>query len=74
MGHFANACKIGVKEIPSGSRVQNMMVDECKEEEDEFAVVGKAQGGKLTVNNGGIPVQMIIDSGASANVINQALW
>ena len=53
-----------------------MRVDECKEEEDEyvFAVAGHAQGGKLTVNIGGIPVEMIIDSGASANVISQALW
>ena len=53
-----------------------MKVDECKEEEDEyvFAVAGEAQGGKLTVNIGGIPVEVKIDSGASANVINQALW
>ena len=27
-----------------------------------------------TINIGGIPVEVIIDSGASANVINQALW
>ena len=76
VGHFANVCKTKVKEIPSRSRVQYMRVDECKEEEDEyvFAVAGDAQGGKLTVNIGGIPVEMTIDSGASANVISQALW
>ena len=76
VGHFANVCKTKVKEIPSRSRVQYMRVDECKEEEDEyvFAVAGEAQGGKLTVNIGGISVEMIIDSGASANVISQALW
>ena len=53
-----------------------MKVDECKEEEDEyvFTVSGEAQGGKLTVNIGGIPVEMIIDSGARANGISQALW
>ena len=53
-----------------------MRVDECKEEEDEyvFAFAGDAQGGKLTVNIGGIPVEMIIDSGPRANVISQALW
>ena len=75
-GHFANACKTKVKEIPSRSRVQYMKVDECKEEEDEyvFTVAGEAQVGKLTVNIGAIPVEMIIDSGASANVISQALW
>ena len=49
-------------------------VDECTEEEDEYVVAGEAQGGKLTVNIGGIPVEMIIDSGASTNVISQALW
>ena len=75
VGHFTNVCKTKVKEIPSRSRVQYMRVDECKEEEDEyvFAVAGEAQGGELTVNIGGIPVEMIIDSGASANVISQAL-
>ena len=52
-----------------------MKVDECKEEEDEyvFTVAGEAHGGKLTVNIWGIPVEMILDSGASANVISQAL-
>ena len=44
------------------------------EEEDEYVVAGEAQGGKITVNIGGIPVEMIIDSGASTNVISQALW
>ena len=77
VGHFTNVCKTKVKEIPSRSRVQYMRVDEiqCKEEEDEyvFAVAGEAQGGELTVNIGGIPMEMIIDSGASANVIRQAL-
>ena len=53
-----------------------MKVDECKGEEDEYvtAVAGEIQGGKLTVNIGGIPVEMIIDSGLSANVISQSLW
>ena len=53
-----------------------MRVDECKEEEDEhvFAVAGEAQGGKLMVNIGGIPEEMIIDSGASENVISHAMW
>lgn len=39
-----------------------------------FAVVGGNLGGRVVVNIGGIPVEMIIDSGASANVISQALW
>lgn len=53
-----------------------MQVDDCKEQEDEYvsAVAGKAKGGKIIVNIGGIPVKMVIDSGASANVISQALW
>ena len=71
MGHFANVCKTEDKEIPRRSRV--LWVDECTEEEDEYVVAGEAQGGKLTVNIGGIPVEMIIDSGASTNVISQAL-
>ena len=39
-----------------------------------FAVAGEAQGGKLMVNIGGIPEEMIIDSGASANAISHAMW
>ena len=39
-----------------------------------FAVVGGDHGGKVVVNIRGILVEMIIDSGASANVISQASW
>ena len=39
-----------------------------------FAVAGEAQGGKLMVNIGGIPEEMIIDSGASANAISHTMW
>ena len=39
-----------------------------------FAIPGGDHGGKVVVNIGGVPVEMIIDSGASANVISQASW
>ena len=48
-------------------------VDECTEE-CVLTMAGEARGGKLTVNIGSIPVEMKIDSGASANVISQASW
>ena len=55
-----------------------MQAQDCQEEEDEyvFAVTDDIQGGrKITVYSGGIPVKMIIDSGAGANVIiSLALW
>jgi len=50
---------------------------DVEEDEDEyvFAVADDESGqGKVTVNIGGIPVGVIIDSGSSANVIDQTLW
>ena len=39
-----------------------------------FVIAGGDHGGKVVVNIIGVPVEMIIDSGASANVISQASW
>ena len=50
---------------------------EVEKDEDEyvFAVADEESGqGKVTVNIGGIPLGVIIDSGTSANVIDQTLW
>ena len=46
------------------------------DEEDEYAftVKGTLETGKVTVSVGGVPVEMIIDSGASTNVIDKCLW
>ena len=54
-----------------------MQEDACGDDDDDeyvFAIAGGDHGGRVEVNVGGIPVEMIIDSGASANVISQASW
>ena len=69
-----NFCKTKVTEVPRRSRVWYMQAGDCQEEEDEyvFAIAGEVHD--LGGNIAGIPVKMIIDSGASANVISQTLW
>ena len=76
VGHFANVCKTKFQATPGKSDVRYMQEDACGDDDDEyvFAVVGRDHGGKVVVDIGGIPVEMIIDSGASANVISQSLW
>ena len=53
-----------------------MQEDACGNDDDDdeyvFAIAGGDHGGKVVVNIGGVPVEMIIDSGTSANVISQA--
>lgn len=47
----------------------------CQEDKYVFAVAGEIQGRKITVSNiGGNPVEVIIDTVASVNVIIQTLW
>ena len=53
-----------------------MREDACGDDDDDddeyvCAIGGGDHGGKVVVNVGGIPVEMIIDSGAIANVISQ---
>jgi len=50
--------------------------DDDDDDDDEyvFAIVGGDHRGKVVVNVGGVPMDMIIDSGASASAISQASW
>jgi hypothetical protein len=46
------------------------------DEEDEYAftVIGTLDAGKVIVSVGGVPLEMVIDSGVSTNVIDKHLW
>jgi hypothetical protein len=46
------------------------------EEEDEYAftVKGTLDAGKVIVSVGGVLLEMVIDSGASTNVMDKHLW
>ena len=51
-------------------------VQDVDEDEDEYASIVKSasQPGKIEVFIGGILVEMLVDSGASTNVIDKHLW
>ncbi|XP_014672251.1 PREDICTED: uncharacterized protein K02A2.6-like [Priapulus caudatus] len=48
--------------------------EEDGDHEYTFCVNGKTDCDKVEVQLGGVPVKMVIDSGASANIICQSLW
>ncbi|XP_028412944.1 serine/arginine-rich splicing factor RS2Z32-like [Dendronephthya gigantea] len=68
-GHFAVVCKTKNKDY--GRHYVSFV-----EEEDKyaFAVKGQSETGKVEVSVGGVSVEMVIDSGASTNVIDKYLW
>ena len=85
--HFAQQCKTkssklakpshGAKSNDGKKKVRYVQdVNEGDEEEDEYAFIVKSvsQPEKIGVSIGGIPVDMLVDSGASTNVIDKNLW
>ncbi|KAK3717696.1 hypothetical protein QZH41_001100 [Actinostola sp. cb2023] len=66
-GHFANKCR---------EKNRDGKVNCIGSEEGEYAFSVKSRGcmEKLEVTVGGRKVQMVIDSGASANIIDKELW
>jgi len=79
VGHFANVSITKFLATPGKSDVRYMQEDACGgggggADGYVFAIGGGNHGGKVVVNVGGVPVEMIIDSGASANVISQVTW
>jgi hypothetical protein len=68
-GHFAVVCKTKSKDH---GKPRVSFVDE----EDEYAFTAKEtlDTRKVTVSVGGIQLEMVIDSGASTNVIDKHLW
>ena len=49
-------------------------MQDVDEDEDEYAFIVKSQPGKIEVLIGDILVEMVVDSGASTNVIDKHLW
>ena len=85
--HFAQQCKTkssklakpshGAKSNDGKKKVRYVQdVKEGDEEEDEYAFIVESvsQPEKIGVSVGGIPVDMLVDSGASTNVIDKNLW
>ena len=69
VGHFANVCKTKFLATPGKSNVRYLQEDACGGDDDDNMCL------QLLVRIiGGVPEEMIIDSGASVNVISQASW
>ena len=83
-GHFEQVCKTKLKtsegrKVGKDRRVRQVGVgvDENVDSEYAFAVLGGADNpnnGEISVKIGGVQVTMIIDSGASCNVLYRNLW
>ena len=83
-GHFEKVCKTKLKtsegrKVGKDRRVRQVGVgvDENDDSEYAFAVLGGADNpdnGEISVKIGGVQVTMIIDSGASCNVLDHNLW
>ena len=83
-GHFEQVCKTKLKtsEGRKGGKDRRVRqvgvgVDENDDSEYAFAVLGGADNpnnGKISVKIGGVQVTMIIDFGASNNVLYRNLW
>ena len=73
-GHFAAVCKTKGKDF--GKHKVSYVNEHGNNEDDEYAfnITDETETGKITVTVGGVPVDMLIDSGASTNVINRSRW
>ena len=82
--HFAQECKTKSPKAAkprSGGKLKDTKkkvryVQDVDDDEDEYAVIVKStsQPGKIEVFIGGILVEMVVDSGASTNVMDKHLW
>ena len=79
--HFAGKCKTKFppkqQQTHSGNRRNKSNIRHVQTEPDEeyaFSVTSSSDAQKINVIVGGRPVNMIIDSVASTNVINHSLW
>lgn len=88
LGHFAKCCKTKTRNYqPMGRNRENnrggkirtnvRLVDSVEEDKDNSDYAFSITNGKqptINVNLGGVKTEMIIDSGASCNVIDKVMW
>lgn len=82
-GHFEKCCKSTGKSFKAGrskfrkDKVRTVEADDSDEsdQDDDYVFsLNNQKSGDIQVNIGGIDVPVIIDSGASCNVIDRELW
>ncbi|PIK40988.1 hypothetical protein BSL78_22161 [Apostichopus japonicus] len=74
-GHYAKLCKTKPERIqkersPSSDKVNKVQSDN----EYVFIVTDQTGSGLVEVNVGGVPISLLIDSGATCNVIGEETW
>lgn len=81
VGHFMSCCltkpKQGKRMAQKSQRGGQIHSVESESDSDVFAFILKTSdksSDKVTVSLGGHPVEFVIDSGASANIIDKELW
>ena len=77
MGHFAVMCKSQKPQRKDFSQKVKYMQDQDDEDDSDeysFTISDKFEDAQVEVKMGGVPVNMIVDSGSSVNVIDKALW
>ncbi|XP_070576981.1 uncharacterized protein [Ptychodera flava] len=71
--HFAKACRS--KETKTKSRVNAVEEPQDTSKHDYFFTVhGKGNSNMLDINIGGVKLQMLVDSGATSNIIDERTW
>ncbi|XP_048774395.2 uncharacterized protein K02A2.6-like [Ostrea edulis] len=79
-GHFAKVCKTksdSPRTKPGRDRSTkhvHLVQSESSEDQFAFAVHDKYTNGMIDINVGGATVQMLIDSGATCNIVNSDIW
>ncbi|XP_053385838.1 uncharacterized protein LOC123539936 [Mercenaria mercenaria] len=77
IGHFAVKCKSKRKKIQPKQKVRSLENETSSDSENEYLFNIKSIGNvsnKITVNVGNIPLNMVIDSGASCNIVDKSTW
>ena len=79
-GHFERCCRTrlpSASSSKSGPKVRSVEVEDVDDDEDDYifnVLSGETQDGDLQVNVGGVNVPVIIDSGATVNIIDRDPW
>ena len=72
-GHRSICCRTKSKNSKKPGKVYNV-TDENSETEFAFQVINGNIKGDIHINLSGVPINMLIDSGASCNIIDEKTW
>lgn len=80
VGHYAKCCRANVRDYRKQVKPKDKpgAVNQVEDDDSDNGYAFAVNDGKLTgmvkVNIGGVPLKMLIDSGASTNIIDRKAW